>query len=114
MSIKDHNLPMLNTRHDWTDWYNSIKDLAVRNDVWPICDPAEVENLIFTATKPPDSATQETLQKYQSLLAIHQNIKKRYDKVSDRIDITVCQQFKQHYIGKYTIREKLIALIESI
>jgi len=105
---------MLNTRNDWTDWYNSIKDLAIRNDVWPICDPAEVESLVFTATKPPDSATQETLQKYQSLLAIYQNIKKQYDKVSDRIDITVCQQFKQHYIGKYTVREKLIALAGSI
>lgn len=105
---------MLNTRNDWTDWINSIEDLAVRNDVWSICDPAEVENLVFTATRPPDSASRDTIQKYQSLLAIYESQKKRYDKVSERIDITVSQQFKQHYLGKYTVREKLIALAESI
>ena len=105
---------MLNTRHNWTDWYNSIKDLVVRNNMWPIYDPAEVENLVFTTIKPPDSATQETLQKYQSLLSIYQNIKRQYDKVSDYINITVCQQFKQYYISKHTVWEKLITLTESI
>lgn len=105
---------MLNTRNDWTDWINSIEDLAVRNDVWHYCDPEGIENLVFTATKPPDSANKDVVQKYQFLQAIYDSEKKKYDKVSERIDITVCQEFKQHYLGKHTVREKLIALAESI
>ena len=111
MSIKNHNLPMLNSRPDWTDWINSIEDLAVRNDVWNYCDP---ENLVFTVTKPPDSASKDTIQKYHSLQAIYDSERKKYDKVSERIDITVCQEFKQHYLGIHTVRGKLIALAESI
>lgn len=114
MSIKEHNLPMLNTREDWTDWTNSIEDLAVRNDVWIYCDPKGIENLVFTVTKPPDSASKDTVQRYQVLQAIYDSEKKKYDKVSERIDITVCPEFKQHYLGKHTVREKLIALAESI
>jgi hypothetical protein len=114
MSIKDHNLPMLNFRSDWSDWINSIEDLAVRNDVWTYCDPEGIENLIFTVTKPPDSAHKDTIQKYHSLQAIYDSEKKKYDKVSERIDITVCQEFKQHYLGIHTVRGKLIALAESI
>lgn len=114
MSIKDHNLPMLNFRNDWTDWINSIEDLAVRNDVWNYCDPEGIENLVFTVTKPPDSANKDVVQRYQVLQAIYDSEKKKYDKVSERIDITVCQEFKQHYLGKHTVREKLIALTDSI
>jgi hypothetical protein len=114
MSIKDHNLPMLNSRSDWTDWINSIEDLAVRNDVWNYCDPDGIDNLVFTATKPPDSAHRDIVQRYQALQAIYDSEKKKYDKVSERIDITVCQEFKQHYLGKHTVRSKLIALAESI
>jgi len=114
MSIKDHNLPMLNSRNDWTDWINSIEDLAVRNDVWNYCDPDGIDNLVFTATKPPDSAHRDVVQRYQALQAIYDSGKKKYDKVSERIDITVCQEFKQHYLGKHTVRSKLIALAESI
>ena len=61
MSIRDHNLPLLNSRNDWTDWINLIEDLAVRNDVWNFCDLNEVENLAFTAARPPDSATKDTI-----------------------------------------------------
>ena len=114
MSIKDHNLPMLNTRNDWTDWINSIEDLAVRNDVWNYCDPEGIENLVFTVTKPPDSANKDTIQRFHSLQAIYNSEKKKYDKVSERIDITVCQEFKQHYIGIHTVCGKIIALAESI
>jgi hypothetical protein len=77
-------------------------------------DPKEIENLVFTATKLPDSANRDTIQKYQSLLGIYESEKKKYDKVSERIDITVCQEFRQHYLGKHTVRDKLIALAESI
>lgn len=114
MSIKDHNLPLLNSRNDWTDWINSIEDLAVRNDVWNYCDPSGIDNLVFTATKPPDSAHRDVVQRYQALQAIYDSEKKKYDKVSERIDVTVCQEFKQHYLGKHTVRSKLIALAESI
>ncbi|KAI8397360.1 hypothetical protein FOFC_20632 [Fusarium oxysporum] len=114
MSIKDHNLAMLNAREDWTNWINSIEDLAVRNDVWNYCDPEGIENLVFTATKPSDSASKDTIQKYHSLQAIYESEKKKYDKVSDRIDLTVCQEFKQHYLGIHDVRGKLIALADSI
>ncbi|KAI1559830.1 zf-C2H2-jaz domain containing protein, partial [Pyrenophora tritici-repentis] len=80
MSTREHNLPMLNARSGWIDWYNSIEDLAKRNEVWNIFDSG----------------------------------KKKYDKVSDRIDYTVCQEFKQHYLGKHEVRSKLVALSESI
>jgi hypothetical protein len=88
MSIKDHNLPMLNARSDWTDWINSIEDLAVRNNVWKFCNPNGIENLTFTVNKPSDSASKDTIQRYHSLQAIYDSEKKRYDKVSERIDIT--------------------------
>ncbi|KAH7464558.1 hypothetical protein FOMA001_g17641 [Fusarium oxysporum f. sp. matthiolae] len=114
MSIKDHNLAMLNAREDWTNWINSIEDLAVRNDVWNYCDLEGIENLVFTATKPSDSASKDTIQKYHSLQAIYESEKKKYDKVSDRIDLTVCQEFKQHYLGIHDVRGKLIALADSI
>src|ERR1051326_4580819 len=114
LSIKEHNLPMLNTRNDWVDWINSIEDLAVRNDVWAYCNPEGIENLVFTVTKPPDSASRDVIQKYHSLQAIYDSDKKKYDKVSERIDITVCQEFKQHYLGRHTVRDKLIALADSI
>src|ERR1051326_6682001 len=113
LSIKEHNLPMLNTRNDWVDWINSIEDLAVRNDVWAYCNPEGIENLVFTVTKPPDSASRDVIQKYHSLQAIYDSDKKKYDKVSERIDITVCQEFKQHYLGRHTVRDKLIALADS-
>ena len=105
---------MLNSREDWTDWINSIEDLAVRNDVWSYCDPEGIENLVFTATRPSDSASRDTIQKYHSLQAIYDSEKKKYDKVSDRIDLTVCQGFKQHYLGIHNVRGKLIALADSI
>ncbi|PCD22187.1 hypothetical protein AU210_015981 [Fusarium oxysporum f. sp. radicis-cucumerinum] len=114
MSIKDHNLTLLNSREDWTNWINSIEDLAVRNDVWSYCDPEGIENLVFTATKPSDSASKDTIQKYHSLQAIYDSERKKYDKVSDRIDLTVCQEFKQHYLGIHDVRGKLIALADSI
>jgi len=114
MSIKDHNLTMLNSREDWTNWINSIEDLAVRNDVWDYCDPDGIENLVFTAIKPPDSASKDTIQKYHSLQAIYDSERKKYDKVSDRIDLTVCQEYKQHYIGIHDVRGKLNALADSI
>lgn len=105
---------MLNAREDWTNWINSIEDLAVRNDVWSYCDPEGTETLVFTATKPSDSASKDTIQKYHSLQAIHDTEKKKYDKVSDRIDLTVCQEYKQHYLGIHDVRGKLIALADSI
>ncbi|KAL9564043.1 hypothetical protein ACKAV7_011817 [Fusarium commune] len=105
---------MLNAREDWTNWINSIEDLAVRNDVWNYCDPEGIENLVFTATKPSDSASKDTIQKYHSFQAIYESEKKKYDKVSDRIDLTVCQDFKQHYLGIHDVRGKLIALADSI
>ncbi|KAG4253841.1 hypothetical protein FPRO03_14238 [Fusarium proliferatum] len=114
MSIKDHNLTLLNSREDWTNWINSIEDLAVRNNVWSYCDPEGIENLVFTATKPSDSASKDTIQKYHSLQAIYDSERKKYDKVSDRIDLTVCQEFKQHYLGIHDVRGKLIALADSI
>src|SRR2546423_6267111 len=114
MSIKDHNLTMLNSREDWTNWINSIEDLAVRNDVWGYCDPEGIETLVFTAIKPPDSASKDTIQKYHSLQAIHDSVRKKYDRVSDRIDLTVCQEFKQHYLGIHDVRGKLNALADSI
>ncbi|KAK2666788.1 hypothetical protein RAB80_017905 [Fusarium oxysporum f. sp. vasinfectum] len=114
MSIKDHNLTLLNSREDWTNWINSIEDLAVRNDVWSYCDPEGIENLVFTATKPSDSASKDTIQKYHSLQAICDSERKKYDKVTDRIDLTVCQEFKQHYLGIHDVRGKLIALADSI
>jgi len=114
MAIKDHNLPMLNSRNDWTDWMNSIEDIAVRNDVWRYCDPEGFENLVFTATRPLDSANRDTVQRYQALQTIYNGEKKKYDKVSERIDITVCQEFKQHYLGIHDVRGKLIALADSI
>jgi len=57
MSAGVHNLPMLNARSDWIDWYNSIEDLAERNDVWGYCDPLGVEKLVFTSMRPLDSAS---------------------------------------------------------
>ena len=114
MSIKDHNLPMLNSRNDWTDWINSIEDLAVRNDVWKYCDPERIDNLVFTHDKPQDSSHTDLISTYRGLRAIYEGEKKQYDKVSERIDITVCQEFKQHYLGVHSVRGKLIALAESI
>ncbi|KAF7448799.1 hypothetical protein A1F99_058480 [Pyrenophora tritici-repentis] len=114
MSTREHNLPMLNARSGWIDWYNSIEDLAKRNEVWKYCDPLGIENLVFTSTKPLDSASKDTIQKFQSLQSIFDSGKKKYDKVSDRIDYTVCQEFKQHYLGKHDVRSKLVALSESI
>ena len=114
MSAREHNLPMLNARSDWIDWYNSIEDLAKRNDVWKYCDPLGIENLVFTSTKPLDSASKDTIQKFQSLQSIFDSEKKKYDKVSDRIDYTVCQEFKQHYLSKHDVRSKLVALSDSI
>ena len=105
---------MLNTRSDWIDWYNSIKDLAKRNKVWKYCDPLGIKNLVFTSTKPSDSASKDTIQKFQSLQSIFDSEKKKYDKVSDRIDYTVCQEFKQHYLSKHNVRSKLVALSDSI
>jgi hypothetical protein len=67
MLIKDHNLPMLNSCGDWTDWIISIEDLAVRNDVWNYCDPEGIGILVFPVTKPPDSANKDTIQKFHSL-----------------------------------------------
>ncbi|EFQ89959.1 hypothetical protein PTT_13596 [Pyrenophora teres f. teres 0-1] len=71
---------MLNARSDWIDWYNSIEDLAKRNEVWKYCDPLGIENLVFTATKPSDSASKDTIQKFQSLQSIFDSEKKKYDK----------------------------------
>ncbi|KAJ4405828.1 hypothetical protein N0V91_004937 [Didymella pomorum] len=99
---------MLNARSDWIDWYNSIEDLAKRNEVWKYCDLLGIENLVFTSTKPSDSASKDTIQN------IFDSEKKKYDKVSDRINYTVCQEFKQHYLGKHDVRSKLIALSDSI
>ncbi|RKK06916.1 hypothetical protein BFJ67_g18324, partial [Fusarium oxysporum f. sp. cepae] len=82
--------------------------------VWSYCDPEGIENLVFTATKPSDSASKDTIQKYHSLQAIYDSERKKYDKVSDRIDLTVCQEFKQHYLGIHDVRGKLIALADSI
>ncbi|KAI1676026.1 hypothetical protein KJE20_14389 [Pyrenophora tritici-repentis] len=102
MSTRDHNLPMLNSRSDWIDWYNSIEDLAKRNNVWQYCDPEGLEQLSFTTDQPSDSASKDTIEKFQSLQSIFDSKKKKYDKVSDRIDYTVCQEFKQHYLGRYS------------
>jgi hypothetical protein len=113
MSTKDHNLPMLNSRSNWTNWINSIEDLAVRNDMWIYCNPEGIKNLVFTANKPPDSANRDTIQRYHSLQAIYNSEKKKYNKVSESIDITVCQEFRQHYLGVHTVRGKLNALAES-
>ncbi|EXK26512.1 hypothetical protein FOMG_16916 [Fusarium oxysporum f. sp. melonis 26406] len=88
MLINDHNLDMLNAREDWTNWINSIEDLIVRNDVWNYCDPEGIENLVFTATKLSDSASKDTIQKYHSLQAIYESKKKKYNKVSNRINLT--------------------------
>ena len=62
----------------------------MRNDVWSYCDPEGIENLVFTATKPSDSASKDTIQKYHSLQAIYDSERKKYNKVSDRIDLIVC------------------------
>src|SRR5256885_10938473 len=99
MSIKEHNLTMLNSREDWTDWINSIEDLAVGTDVWRYCDPEGIEDLVFTATKPSDTASKDTLQKYHTLRALFDSEKKQYDKISHHINLTVCKEFKQHYLG---------------
>ncbi|PZD22336.1 hypothetical protein A1F96_11211, partial [Pyrenophora tritici-repentis] len=80
MSTREHNLPMLNARSGWIDWYNSIEDLAKRNEVWKYCDPLGIENLVFTLTKPLDSASKDTIQKFQSLQSIFDSGKKKYDK----------------------------------
>jgi hypothetical protein len=82
--------------------------------VWNYCDPEGIENLVFTVTRPPDSASKDTIQKYHSLQAIYDSEKKKYDKISERIDVTVCQEFKQHYLGIHTVRGKLNALADSI
>ncbi|KAF1923185.1 uncharacterized protein M421DRAFT_104305 [Didymella exigua CBS 183.55] len=73
---------MLNARNDWIDWYNSIEDLAKRNEVWKYCDPLGIENLVFTSTKPSDSASKDTIQKFQSLQSIFDSEKKKYDKLA--------------------------------
>ena len=61
MSTREHNLPMLNARSDWIDWYNSIEDLAKRNDVWKYCDLLGIENLVFTLTKLLDLVSKDTI-----------------------------------------------------
>ena len=94
MSIKDYNLTILNSREDQTDWINLIKDLTIRNDVQHYYNLEGIENLVFTATKPPDLANKDTIQKFYSLQAIYDSERKKYNKVSDRIDLTVCQEFK--------------------
>lgn len=114
MSITNHHLPMLNSREDWNHWINSIEDLAVRNYVWDYCDPEGIDSLVFTTTKPSSSASRDVIQKYQSLQAIYDSQHKKYDKVSERIDITVCQEYKQHYLGIHDVRGKLTALADSI
>ena len=73
-----------------------------------------MENLTFIASEPPDSASNDTIQKFHTLQAIYDSKKKKYDKVSERIDFTVCQEFKQHYFGIHEVRGKLIALADSI
>jgi hypothetical protein len=87
--IRDYNLLMLNARSNWIDWYNSIEDLAKRNEVWKYCDLLGIKNLIFTLTKPSDSASKDTIQKFQSLQSIFNSKKKKYNKVSNRINYTV-------------------------
>ena len=114
MSIKEHHLTMLNSREDWNDWINSIEDLAVGNGVWKYCDPENVENLTFTASEPPNTAGKDMIQKFHTLQAIYDSKRKKYDKVSERIDLTVCQEFKQHFLGIHDVRGKLIALADSI
>jgi len=61
MLIKDYNLTMLNSCEDWTNWINSIEDLAIRNDVWSYCNPEEIDNLVFTITKPSDLASKDII-----------------------------------------------------
>lgn len=56
----------------------------------------------------------QRLQRYQAPQAIYDSEKKRYNKVSECIDIIVCQEFNQHYLGEHTVRSKLITLAESI
>ena len=115
MSYNDKNhLPMLNTRENWADWINSIEDLAICNQVWQYCDPEGIENLSFSADKPTASATKDTIQKYQGLLAIHQAELKSYNKIAERIDYTVCNEFKNHYRGQHNVRAKLVALANAI
>jgi hypothetical protein len=94
ISIKEHNLLMLNFRSDWTDWINSIEDLTIRNNVWNYYNPEGIENLVFTIIKPLDSASKDLIQRYYSLQAIYDSEKKKYDKVSKYIDITIYQEFK--------------------
>jgi hypothetical protein len=108
------NVSLLNTRSDWDDWISSIEDLAIQNDVWKYCDPEGLENLVFTVNRPSESASRDMIQKYQSLLAIHDSVRKRYDKVSERINNTVCQEFRQHCRNVHTVREKLIVLAQVI
>jgi hypothetical protein len=59
--IRDHNLLMLNARSDWIDWYNSIEDLAKRNEVWKYCNPLGIKNLIFTLIKPLDLVSKDII-----------------------------------------------------
>ncbi|KAF3031265.1 hypothetical protein E8E12_000830 [Didymella heteroderae] len=91
---------MLNARSDWIDWYNSIEDLAKRNEVWKYCDPLGIENLVFISTKPSDSASKHTIQKFQGLQSIFDSEKKKYDKVSDRIDYTTALSQTRKIKGK--------------
>src|SRR5215475_1398833 len=114
MSIKDHNLTMLNSRENWTDWINSIEDLAVSNNVWNYCDPEGDEILVFNETRPLNTASRDAIQKFQGLRAIHDSEQKRYNKVTELINLTVCQEFKKYYRGIHDIRGKLIALANSI
>ncbi|KAL1641601.1 hypothetical protein SLS61_010025 [Didymella pomorum] len=92
----------------------ALYDLAKQNEVWKYCDLLGIENLVFTLTKLLDLASKDTIQKFQSLQSIFNSKKKKYDKVSNRINYTVCQEFKQHYLSKHNVRSKLIALLDSI
>ena len=61
MLIKDYNLTMLNSCKNQTNQINSIKDLAIYNNIQSYYNPKEINNLVFTATKLSDLASKDII-----------------------------------------------------
>ena len=89
MLIKDYNLTMLDLRKDYTNQINSIKDLTIYNNVQSYYNLEGIKNLVFTVTKLLNLVSKDIIQKYYSLQAIYNSKRKKYNKVSNYINLIV-------------------------
>ena len=61
MLIKDYNLTILNSCKNQTNQINSIKDLAIYNNIQSYYNLKEINNLVFTTTKLLDLVSKDII-----------------------------------------------------